>query len=343
MRGALAAGAVVAVVSFTPAPAAADTPANTPSTPNTSDPVAEYKQLSQQADALDDKIDTANVELTKQQQIEKQATADIAKAKQAEGVAQAAENKYLVQVDQLTDASFEGARLSQLSALLTSTSAKDFLNRATDLENLAADSDDVLNKYASAVDGAKQAEARAEHDLQSAQDATAAAEALQNQLAQEGQQLQVEFNQLLADKAEFTPAELTALDSQGEGGVFLAPPGSGFRGKAMQIALSERGKPYVWAAAGPNTFDCSGLVIYSYAQAGYPYALPHSSADLSTMGQAIPRSQLEPGDLVFYGQPVHHVGIYVGNGLMVNAPETGEVVRVQPLDSDYEGARRLPN
>jgi peptidoglycan DL-endopeptidase CwlO len=108
----------------------------------------------------------------------------------------------------------------------------------------------------------------------------------------------------------------------------------------MNIALGERGKEYVWAAAGPNTFDCSGLVIYSYAQAGEP-GLPHSSSELSTMGTAVSRADLEPGDLVFFGSPVHHVGIYVGNGLMVDAPQTGEVVKVQALLSDYSGGRRL--
>jgi cell wall-associated NlpC family hydrolase len=341
MRGALAAGAVVAAVSFTPAPALADTPSATPSTPaapTSTDPVTEYRQLSQQADALNEKMDTANVELAKEQQRAQQASADIAKAKAAEAVAQAAENQYLDQVDQLTDASFEGARLTQLSALLTGTSARDFLNRATDLQYLASDSYDTLSKFSDAVNAAKAAENRAQHDLQAAQDATAAAHALQTQLTQQGQQLQTQFNQLLSDKAQFTPSELAQLDSQGVGGVFIGPPG--IRGAAMQIALNQRGKPYVWAAAGPGSFDCSGLVIYAYALAGMP-GLPHSSQVLSTMGEPVSRADLQAGDLVFFGFPVHHVGIYVGDGLMVNAPDFGEPVRVQPLDSDFEGGRRL--
>lgn len=342
MRGALAAGAVVAAVSFTPVPASADTPANTPSTtpsaPTSTDPVTEYRQLSQQADALNEKMDTATVQVGQEQQRAQQASADIARAKAAEATAQAAENQYLDQVDALTDASFEGARLNQLSALLTGTSARDFLNRATDLEYLATDSADTLSKFQAAVDAAKSAESRAQHDLRTAQDATAAANALKAQLVQQGQQLQTQFNQLLADKSRFTPSELAQLASQGVGGVFIGPPN--IRGQAMQIALNQRGKLYVWAAAGPNTFDCSGLVIYAYAQAGMP-GLPHSSQELSTMGQYVPQGDLQPGDLVFFGHPVHHVGIYVGDGLMVNAPDFGEPVRVQPLDTDYEGARRL--
>jgi len=86
----------------------------------------------------------------------------------------------------------------------------------------------------------------------------------------------------------------------------------------MNIALAQRGKPYVWAAAGPGSFDCSGLVVYAYAQAGMP-GLPHYTGTQQTMGVSVPRGQEQPGDLVFFGNPAHHVGIYVGNGLMVDA------------------------
>src|SRR5262249_12277664 len=151
-------------------------PANPP--PASNDPVAEYTKLSEQADALNEKMNAANVNLAKQQGIARQAAADVAKAKAAVNAAQARENQYLDQVDQLTDASFEGARMSQLSALLTGTSAKDFLNRAEDLQALAANNYAVLSKYAAAVNQTKAAEARSQHDLQTAQDATAAAESL---------------------------------------------------------------------------------------------------------------------------------------------------------------------
>jgi cell wall-associated NlpC family hydrolase len=338
MRGALTAGAVVAAAVSITGTATADTPANPP--PASNDPVAQYRALSAQADALNEKMDTANVKLQQQQAIEKKARNDIAKAQVAERAAEAQEDKYLDQVDVFTDASFEGARMNQLSALLTGTSAKDFLNKAQDLQDLAADNYAVLSKFQSAVNAAKSAEARAQNDLKTAQDAAATAQQLKNQLGQQGQQLEQQFNQLLSAKGALSTSELSELASQGVGGVFLAPPNSGIRGQAMEIALQQRGKMYLWAAAGPSRFDCSGLVIYSYAHAGMP-GLPHSSQILSTMGEAVSRANLQPGDLVFFGHPVHHVGIYVGNGLMVNAPSFGEPVRVQPLDSDYEGARRL--
>jgi cell wall-associated NlpC family hydrolase len=318
-------------VSFTPATAIADPGSS-------SDPIAQYTKLSQQADTLNEKMNTANVNIAKQQAVAKKASADVAVAKKAEQAALGREDQYLTQVDKLTDASFEGARLNQLSALLTGTSAKDFLTRATDLQELAADNFATLSKFSGAVKAAKSAEQRAEQDLTTAQDATTAAENLRNQLVAQGKQLQAQAATLVAAKSELNPSELAQLANKGVDGVFIPP--AGIRGQAMEIALQQRGKPYIWAAAGPSSFDCSGLVIYSYRLAGMP-GLPHSSQVLATMGTAISRANLQPGDLVFFGAPVHHVGIYVGNGLMVNAPNFGEDVKVQPLFSDYSGARRL--
>jgi cell wall-associated NlpC family hydrolase len=334
VRGAMAATAVLAAtaVGFTTQSTATAAPAGS------SDPVAQYTKLSQQADALNEKMDTANVNLAKQQALAKRASKGVAVAKKAEQAALAKENQYLDQVDQLTDASFEGARLDQLSALFTGTSARDYLNRATDLQDLAADSDATLSKFAGAVNAAKTAEQKAQHELTAADDATAAAKQLQQQLVQQGKELQQQITALVSAKNELSPSELAQLANKGVDGVFIAPPG--IRGRAMEIALAQRGKPYIWAAAGPGSFDCSGLVLYSYAQAGMP-GLPHSSQIQSTMGVAVSRADLEPGDLVFFGNPVHHVGIYVGDGLMVNAPNFGEDVKVEPLFSDYSGARRL--
>lgn len=109
----------------------------------------------------------------------------------------------------------------------------------------------------------------------------------------------------------------------------------------VNTALAQQGKPYVWAGAGPNVYDCSGLTQYSYAAAGI--TLPHSSRMQSTMGVPVARADLQPGDLVFFYDPVGHVGIYIGNGLMVHAPTAGDVVRTINVDTmwGYNSARRL--
>jgi cell wall-associated NlpC family hydrolase len=109
----------------------------------------------------------------------------------------------------------------------------------------------------------------------------------------------------------------------------------------VSTALAQVGKPYVWGAAGPGSFDCSGLTQYAYRAAGV--SLPHSSSMQAGMGTPVSRSALQPGDLVFFYSPVSHVGMYIGNGQMVHASTAGEPVKVVALDSmpGYNSARRI--
>ena len=120
-----------------------------------------------------------------------------------------------------------------------------------------------------------------------------------------------------------------------------APAGS-WNYKVNQViyqAQHQLGKPYRYGAAGPSAFDCSGLVMWAFAQEGI--ALPHYTGAQWNMGMHVARADLEPGDLVFFGADISHVGIYIGDGLMVDAPNSGAVVRVEPLFSDYVGAVRI--
>jgi cell wall-associated NlpC family hydrolase len=110
--------------------------------------------------------------------------------------------------------------------------------------------------------------------------------------------------------------------------------------EALRFALEKIGDPYVWGAAGPSAFDCSGLVVWAYAQIGI--SLDHFTGDLWNEGEHISRSQLEPGDLVFFFADIGHVGIYVGNGMMVDAPTFGQPVQVQAVFWNvYVGAVRI--
>lgn len=110
---------------------------------------------------------------------------------------------------------------------------------------------------------------------------------------------------------------------------------------AVKSALKQRGKPYKWAGDGPSSFDCSGLTQYAFRGAGI--SLPHSSRAQSRMGKPVAKKYLRPGDLVFYYQPVGHVGIYIGNGRMVHAPSSGDVVKIAYVDAvpGYSHARRV--
>ncbi|MHB1854871.1 MAG: C40 family peptidase, partial [Acidimicrobiales bacterium] len=107
-------------------------------------------------------------------------------------------------------------------------------------------------------------------------------------------------------------------------------------------ALAQVGKPYVYGGTGPDGFDCSGLVMEAYASAGV--TLPRVAQDQYDFGpQLAAGTPLQPGDIVFFGTPtaITHDGIYIGNGMMVDAPHTGADVRVESyLWSDFAGATR---
>lgn len=108
--------------------------------------------------------------------------------------------------------------------------------------------------------------------------------------------------------------------------VFPNDPG----GTALRFAYQQIGKWYQWAAAGPNSYDCSGLVLAAWHQAGKE--LPHSSALQWAKVQHIKRDDLRPGDLVFYYRDIHHVAIYAGNGKIINAPQSGERISMRDVD-----------
>lgn len=111
------------------------------------------------------------------------------------------------------------------------------------------------------------------------------------------------------------------------------------RSEVVSIGRRYLGAPYRWAASGPNSFDCSGFTMFVYRQVGV--SLPHSSRAQINVGERVSRSNLAPGDLVFFGSPIHHVGMYVGGGMYMHAPRTGDVVKISSMSrSDYAGASR---
>ena len=144
--------------------------------------------------------------------------------------------------------------------------------------------------------------------------------------------------------------QLVTLVSQGTAGAgpatSAAAPSSAL-GTVLRAAMSRRGLPYVYGAAGPASFDCSGLVEWSFAQAGI--TMPRVAADQALAGPAVPVSQLQPGDLLFYHTDptapgyISHVAIYLGSGWMIQAPQPGENVEAVPADfgAEFAGAIRV--
>ncbi len=126
-----------------------------------------------------------------------------------------------------------------------------------------------------------------------------------------------------------------------ENDTVVAPPPT--HSNVVGYAMSQLGTPYVWGGAAPGGFDCSGLVMWAYAQVGV--SLPHSSYAMWGAGVPVSRDQLEPGDIVFF-DGLGHVGLYIGNDEFVEAPHTGDVVKISSLDegwyaATYVGARRI--
>ncbi len=140
---------------------------------------------------------------------------------------------------------------------------------------------------------------------------------------------------LLADRAGASAvAARRRADLASAGDVALqrlgpAPAARASAAKAIATAAAQIGDPYQWGAAGPDRFDCSGLTMYAWAAAGV--SLPHSSRAQFSSLPKVPLSEIQPGDLVFRGSPIHHVAIYEGNGVVIAAPHSGESVRRQSL------------
>ena len=266
---------------------------------------------------------------------------------------------------------YTGERLGALEAILTSGSREELLDRVGMLQTIADHTGGVLGRAEQATAQADRAEAAAQ---QVASDAQAQADRLtarKDELDAEIAVYQAYYERLTEQEqrasraaaerhaAEQAAAAQAAAPAEPRGSAprpAPAPPqarvapaapaapvlgGSGAAQTAVNTALAQVGDPYVWAAAGPDAFDCSGLVQYAYAAAGIN--LPHSSRMQSTMGAPVSRAALLPGDLLFFYSPVSHVGIYVGNGQMVLASTAGVPVKVASVDSmgSYNSARRI--
>jgi len=147
----------------------------------------------------------------------------------------------------------------------------------------------------------------------------------------------------LTERIERTPDNTnTGGGSGGTGGTGTKPTAS--TNAVIKYALQFQGCQYVWGARGPNTFDCSGFVQYVYRHFGYEVGW--TTYDQRNYGKAVSRSELQPGDMIFFGpsyEGIHHVGLYVGDGWFIHAPQTGDVVKLSKLTnrSDYYSARRV--
>jgi cell wall-associated NlpC family hydrolase len=269
----------------------------------------------------------------------RQQKAEVADAEKAAAAAESELDELDAQIRELARTAYTGdSPTATLELMLTSDSADEFLSSLGTLDAIAGHTDDAITEVAAAAQEADTTRAAAEA---AATEAGAAVERIREQQAD----LEARIAEYEEQYEELSADEQAAVDSAHGGTAVASPQAAKAAGPAAQVAvdtaMAQIGDPYVWAAAGPDAFDCSGLTQYAYAAAGV--SLPHSSSMQSQMGTPVSRSELQPGDLVFFYSPVSHVGMYIGNGQMVHASTSGQPVQVASLDSmgSYSGARRV--
>lgn len=237
---------------------------------------------------------------------------------------------------------FKSGGLSQSLELLFSSNPQLYLSTAGSLEAITRKKAIELRKYSAAQQRltattftvndkltlVAKAKAKYEAEMKSAQKKLDDAQALLDtlQAAERERLLKLQQQQEDADQASSLAQ------------VSLANGVSGRAGIALRFALKQIGDKYVFGAAGPILWDCSGLTMRAYQAAGV--SLPHSSRAQARMGKSITKGALMPGDLMFFGSPVSHVGIYMGGGKMVHAPRPGSRVKVVQFDSSYNLGRK---
>jgi len=346
VRAGLSVTAAAALLTFVPGPALALPLAyQQPPPPETaSEALSQYQKLTAQSEQVNEDLLAAKTDLDKKNAILAKANQDLAAAKAAQQQAAVDEEAFRGKVDNLTSASFQGARFNKLSALLTGSSAEDFLERASALGVLAADNEEALSKLTAAVNQAADAQEKAADAQKRAADASAAAKALTDKIIKTRDDLNAQIDKVEDAYAELSGADKDALMGESDNSVYLGPAGKG--GEAAQAAMSQRGKMYVWGAAGPNNYDCSGLTMWAYAQVGI--SLPHSSRAQYGYGKSVSVSELQAGDLLFYGGSpgsIHHVAMYIGDGKLVHASQSGTPVQVADSPDggggDFLGAKRI--
>jgi cell wall-associated NlpC family hydrolase len=329
--------AAVAVVATTAAPAAA-----TPPPPgNASDAAKQLQALSHDAEILTEDFKKAQDDHAARQKELEGARAEAGRAEQAAQGARAEQERFRSKVDKLTEASYKGAQMNQMSALLVSKSPNDFLDRASTLDSLAKDNNDAIKSFTRATSEAEKAERQTKAARDHATRAEADSARIEGEMA--GRKAAMD-GQIAKVKQQYNSLSSKEKGELSGGGTSVgAIGGAGAAVAAVNAALGEQGKPYVYGAKGPDEFDCSGLVQYAYKKAGV--SLSGSTKTQVSEGQGVSQSSMKPGDAIFFYSGPSHVGIYIGGGKMVHAPTEGQDVKVEDYKEvgDITAVRRYAN
>jgi cell wall-associated NlpC family hydrolase len=319
-----------------------------PAGTSAAEPRPSLREVQQRVDALNAKVDAVNEQYVESKIALASAARTAAVAKSRVAAAQRQLDVVKSAMSSVVAAAYRSGGAGAFVQLVNTSTPQTFLDRASSLNRIAAGQSAQLAGAATA-----------RHRLDSASKDANDAQAAQASIARDMSDQKATIEGALADqetllgslKADERRQYLAAQASRIAASSRLARasrsrvietyngPASGRAGIAVQEAYNKLGSPYQWAASGPDRFDCSGLTMWVWGKAGV--SLSHSSQSQFGEGQHVSQADLQPGDLTFYGSPIHHVGIYVGGGRMISAPHTGDVVKLQDaFRSDYVGAIR---
>lgn len=329
------------------------------------DALAKLNELSRQAEQTTEAMHSAQLDLNDKLAAQRAADKKHAEDQAAVEAAKSQLATFHSAVDKFAAAMYMGGRTDGMDAILTANSPQQLIGKLAVQRVIAGDMSTQMAKYRAAEEQAAKAEQASAKSAADAKTAAQQAASVRAKLQAKQSQLQVQIAVVksqyqtlspdqrteLADPGPPPPATLTAAAAPapavapppGGGPPEALPgpaPGDGQGGAAVQAALTRVGSPYAWGAAGPGAFDCSGLVMWAFQQAGI--SLPHSSQALAHGGQPVALPDLQPGDVLTFYSDASHAGIYIGDGLMVHSSTYGQPVRVVPMTSSgpIHNARR---
>lgn len=323
------------------APAIAQPPNPNPPAPpsNAADAKTRLDQVQHEAEQLTEQWHGAKDALDARRGEANTLRAAVDPARAAAVKAKSDEEDFRQQTDAVAMSTFESGNLDQFNALLASGSPQDFLDQMSALEQISTEYKDALDELQSIVAATKRAEGDADAAAARAKTAEDEAGKAEQDLAARKKEAEIRI-----DEAEKLLDRLSPQQRRDRNGRSIPDPGpfvgTGIGVQALNAARAQLGKPYAWGGNGPEAFDCSGLTVWAFKQVGV--TLPRMAADQANLGQPVSFKDLQVGDLVFYYSPIGHVGIFAGDGNMLDAPQTGDVVKIQPVSANaFSAARRL--